>query len=80
MVQASRSPGFLPEIAAMPPFLVTERLQLAAMIAASCRCPPTAAQLRAPIDSRVAAKISSSVQSPIEISRFEVFNSYSQSY
>lgn len=62
MVQASRWPTFQPEIAAMPPFPVTEHLQPAVTIAASCRFPSAAAQLRAPTDSQEAAAIANSVK------------------
>ena len=41
-----------PGIAAMPPCHVTEHLQPAGMTAASCRCLPIVAQLKAPIDSQ----------------------------
>ena len=46
-----------PGIVAMPPCLVTEHLQLAAMTVASCRCLPIVAQLKAPIDSQEAAPL-----------------------
>lgn len=62
MVQVSHWPMFQPEIAAMPPFPVTKHLQLAGTIAASCRFPLTAAQLRAPTDSQEAAPITNSVK------------------
>ena len=44
-----------PGIAAMPPCLVTEHPQPAGMTAASFRCLPIVAQLKAPIDSEEAA-------------------------
>ena len=44
-----------PGIAAMPPCHVTEHLQPAGMTAASCRCLPIVAQLKAPIESQEAA-------------------------
>ena len=40
---------------AMPPCHVTEHLQPAGMTAASCRCLPIVAQLKAPIESQEAA-------------------------
>jgi hypothetical protein len=55
MGQESHWPMFQPWIAAMLPCLVTEHLQPAGMTAASFRCLPIVAQLKAPIDSEEAA-------------------------
>ena len=49
---------FPPEIAAVLPSLVTEHLQPAGKIAASCKCSLAVAQSEAPIDSQEAAPIS----------------------
>lgn len=51
----SHWPESRPAIAAMHPSLVKGHLQPVGMIAASCRWPPTAAQLEAPIGSQEAA-------------------------
>ena len=62
MSQVSHWPMSQPWVVAMPPCIVTEHLQPAGMTAASCKCLPIVAQLKATIDSQEAAPFGHSVK------------------
>ena len=62
MSQVSPWPMSQPGVVAMNPCLVTEHLQPVGMTAASCKCLPIVAQLKAPIDSQEAAPFGNSVK------------------